>query len=505
MPETPGPHTQQQAQSAILNAQFAIQQPQPALARLRNLRDVSGAYWRRRDALQRRLAARLAQHGYRRLDTPLLEPTELFLRKSGGELASQLYSFTDPGGRAVSLRPEFTSAVMRHHLERAAAELPARWQYCGPVFRYAGPGDGAASTAGQFTQLGGELIGASGLLADAEVLELAVAALDEAGLSGWTLQLADLDVLDGLLAPLGLTERARAFVVQSVPRLRQGPAAVSRLLAEGHHLHLLGQGGEADYYSEMVAGLDDEQARVVLLGLLRANGNAQFGQRTPEDVVDRMLRKGRRPDDAGQLRTALETASRLAQIRGAPETALPAAAAVLRAAGGDEAAVNPLRQTLELLAAGGGVSGGIVVDFGMARGLAYYNGLIFEVTHPQCPVPLGGGGRYDRLVRDLGAGERLPALGFAYNLDALLELTESGDPESGDDSGGGTLVVPDGAAGASLSAAIAAAQELRRRGESAELEVTGRTPAAARQFAAGRGLARIIAVGADGQQTAYRL
>ena len=501
MPETPGSRNQQQAQSAILNAQFATQQPQPALARLRNLRDVSGAGWRWRDALQRRLAARLAQHGYRHLDTPLLEPTELFLRKSGGELASQLYSFTDPGGNAVSLRPEFTSAVMRHHLEHAAAELPARWQYCGPVFRYAGPGGGTAST-GQFTQLGGELIGASGLLADAEVLELAVAALDEAGLTGWTLQLADLDVLDGLLAPLGLSERARAFVVQSVPRLRQGPAAVSRLLAEGHHLHLLGQGGGSDYYSEMVAGLDDEQARIVLLGLLRANGNAQFGQRTPEDVVDRMLRKGRRPDDAGQLRAALETASRLAQIRGAPESALPAAAAVLRAAGGDEAAVNPLRQTLELLAAGGAVSGGLVVDFGMARGLAYYNGLIFEVTHPHCPVPLGGGGRYDRLVRDLGAGERLPALGFAYNLDALLELTKSANPESGAENGGGTLVVPDGPA---LAAAIAASRELRRRGESAELEVTGRTPAEARQFAAGRGFARIIAVGVDGQQTVYRL
>ena len=477
------------------------------MARLRNLRDVSGAYWRRRDALQRRLAARLAQHGYRPIDTPLLEPTELFLRKSGGELASQLYSFTDPGGRAVSLRPEFTSAVMRHHLERGGGELPARWQYCGPVFRYAGPGGESASTAGQFTQLGGELIGASGLLADAEVLELAVAALDEAGAVGWTLQVADLDVLDGLLTPLGLTERTRAFVVQSVPRLREGPAAVDRLLAEGHHLHLLGQGGPGDYYSEMVAGLDDEQARVVLLGLLRARGNAQFGQRTPEDVVDRLLRKGRRPDDAGQLRAALETASRLAQIRGAPESALPAAAAVLRAAGGDEAATHPLRQTLELLEAGGAVAGGgIVVDFGMARGLAYYNGLIFEVTHPQCPVPLGGGGRYDRLVRDLGAGERLPALGFAYNLDALLELTESGGPdsgpESGNASGGGTLVVADGPA---LSAAIAAARELRRRGESAELEVTGRTPEQARQFAAGRGFAKIIAVGADGQSTEYRL
>ena len=54
------------------------------------------------------------------LDTPLLEQTELFVRKSGGELTTQLYSFVDPGGNRVSLRPEFTSSVIRHYPSREA-------------------------------------------------------------------------------------------------------------------------------------------------------------------------------------------------------------------------------------------------------------------------------------------------------------------------------------------------------------------------------------------------
>ena len=54
------------------------------------------------------VSACFASAGYEMIDTPLLEETELFVRKSGGELTSRLYSFTDPGGNRVSLRPEFT-------------------------------------------------------------------------------------------------------------------------------------------------------------------------------------------------------------------------------------------------------------------------------------------------------------------------------------------------------------------------------------------------------------
>ena len=69
--------------------------------------------------------------------------------------------------------------------------------------------------------------------------------------------------------------------------------------------------------------------------------------------------------------------------------------------------------------------GRIVLDFGLVRGLAYYNGVIFEVSHSDWPGTLGGGGRYDTLSRALGGGDAVPALGFAYNLDALIAIGAS--------------------------------------------------------------------------------
>ena len=80
-----------------------------------------------------------SSYGYDAIDTPFLEPTEMFLRKGGGEMASQIYSFVDPGGNPVSLRPEFTSSILRWCLEEdRLAMLPLRVQYGGPVSDTAG-------------------------------------------------------------------------------------------------------------------------------------------------------------------------------------------------------------------------------------------------------------------------------------------------------------------------------------------------------------------------------
>ena len=468
------------------------------VARLRGMSDLTGELLHRRSELQSRLTSLLSSYGYRSLDTPLLEPTELFLRKSGGELASQLFSFTDPATRAVSLRPEFTAPAMRHFLENAGdIDLPARWQYSGPVFRF----DSATlhdenAVSSQFTQIGGELLGASSVLADVELLDIAISALDVSGAREWTLRLADLTILDNLLEPLALSERARSFVVQNVPLLRDGPGAIPRIMDDGRRLHVVGRAAENDYLSQAVQGLDDDEARHVLLGVLRSNSLEQLGQRKPEEVVERLLRKIRRPDAEETLRLALTAACDLAQIRGEPSSVLSRAYDALRRAGADTSAAGRLGEIVEMIPNPSGATGRVVLDLGLVRGLAYYNGIIFEVSHPSLSGPLGGGGRYDGLARDLGASGRLPALGFAYNMDALVSLSGGGGPGP-DTKAAGILVVP--ASDDARAATLEAARRFRQQGEIAAMEVGGLTGDEARLAAAGRGLARVAMVSEDGE------
>ena len=474
------------------------------VSRLQGMRDLAQESWHLKRDLQDRLIELFSSFGYGCLETPILEATELFLRKSGGELASRIYSFTDSGGAQVSLRPEFTSSILRYYLENAREnageiELPARWQYSGPVFRYEAS---HPESSGQFTQVGAELVGAPSLMADIEALGLAAMVPAELGITGWRLELADLDVLNSVLDAVGVSERAKTFIGASVPRLKESGDAVALVLEEAHWLHLTGRGGQDDYLGQAVDGLDDGQAKVVLHGLLQWSAAGQLGQRNADEVVDRLLRKLRGGDDEGRLRRGLELARDLAAVGGEPRAALEAAGSVVRSAGADRTAFDRLSQCLDLLLAQGGIAGHLVLDFGLVRGLAYYNGIVFEVKHPGWPGALGGGGRYDGLARALGSEEPLPALGFAYNLEALLALAR--------ETGGGARWSPERPEALVLAAdpgsylkALQATSDLRQQGLLVELEVAGQELEQALSYAAKKGIKQVVVVHQDGRRTTH--
>ena len=469
------------------------------VARLQGMNDLSQAAWRRKRDLQDRLVELIGSYGYHWLDTPILEPTELFLRKAGGEMASQMYSFTDAGSNPVSLRPEFTSPIMRHYLEHAGEiDLPSRWQYAGPVFRYEEEGDGR----GQFTQLGAELLGSSSVMADVELLSLAARVPSHLGIENCRLEMTDLDLFHSVLDATGVSDRARTFVIASISQLKEGPQAVSAMLERAEHLHVAAPDAPDDYLSQAIAGLDDTQSRKVLQGFLQWSAADQLGQRQPGEVVDRLLRKLRGGDDRATVVRAMELVGELAAIRGEPQAVLAAVRNLVDKAGSNTVALERLEEFLNLVSAEPGISGRLVLNLGLVRGLAYYNGLVFEVTHPDCAAPLGGGGRYDELALALGSPKPLPALGFAFNLEALLALTGDVDANHQATPGpsGGLVLAEDTS---SYGHALKVALSLREQGIPAELDVCGLDLKQALAYCSKKGISRVIVVDHDGNQTSH--
>lgn len=470
------------------------------------MQDFTQDSWRIKLELQDRLGQLISSFGYSHLETPILEPTDLFLRKSGGALASQIYSFIDPGSNSVSLRPEFTSSIMRHYLEHVDdTHLPARWQYAGPVFRY---DVSHPEASGQFTQIGAELLGSSSIMADAEVLGLASQVLNQLGVTDWRMELADLDVLNSVLDAVGVSERARTFIIDNVPNLKLGHQVIPQVLEEARRLHLTGHNAHEDYLVEAVQGLDDDQARVVLKGLLKWSAADQLGQRNADEVVSRLLRKLRGSDDGDTLHRGLELASDLAAVRGEPGVALREAEVVIRAAGAETSAFERLSQLIDLALSDSAISGHLELDFGLVRGLAYYNGIVFEVRHPSWPESLGGGGRYDGLAKALGAQDAVPALGFAYNLEAVMAIASGqnkagGHAVAGNDGAGnhGALVVMDSSKG--FPEAMAATQELRKKGISVELDVDGLDLEKALAYASKKGISQVVQLSSDGERRVH--
>lgn len=188
------------------------------------------------DARLRGLTHRLRDHferfGYRGVDTPILENLDLFLRKSGEEIAARMYTFTH-WNRKLCLRPEMTASVMRAYVNQLRDRpLPVRVHYAGPTFRYEKPQRGRYR---QFTQVGIECIGGEGSSADAEVLAAACGAVQQIGLKRSQLVVGHLGVVLQLLEGLGIDEHGQNLILGNMEALARRGAdpdeVVPRVLA----------------------------------------------------------------------------------------------------------------------------------------------------------------------------------------------------------------------------------------------------------------------------------
>ncbi len=391
--------------------------PSSRILSLPGMADVTGGSFEQSAHIADALSAHFAERGYDPIDTPIVEDTELFVRKSGGELSGMLYSFDDPGGNRVSLRPEITPSVIRHYIEhKAALGTTARLSYCGPVFRYHSLDGGDLR---QFTQVGTELIGLAGRDADAEILSLACGGLQVLGLNGWTVRIGDTGLLNRVLDTYGLSDATRGFVFSHMGELKADSASVGDLVALADEMGLLRASGRDNMLPHGTEG-NSETARQLVRDMLSDSVTSPVGRRTTEQIVERLLRKLQSADSPDKLAAALALVADLSKVRGAPDKTLSMAEDVLRNHGADLTPLDTLRALIDALPGRGVPHSNVVLDLAFVPGIAYYTGIVFEIfcEGEGGPVTLGGGGRYDGLVKALG-GNDVPAMGFALRPDRI--------------------------------------------------------------------------------------
>lgn len=121
--------------------------------------------------------------GYEEIDTPIFEFTDVFHRTLGetsDAVSKETYTFKDRGGEEITLRPEGTAGIARAFISNGLAQqLPLKFYYSGPMFRYERPQKGRYR---QFHQIGVECLGLDSPTADVESLALAQQILSRLGL-----------------------------------------------------------------------------------------------------------------------------------------------------------------------------------------------------------------------------------------------------------------------------------------------------------------------------------
>ena len=151
---------------------------------------------------------RFLRCGYREIETPMFEYYDVFSDGIGSVRQEKMIKFFDSHGRILSLRPDITIPISRVVSTRLKDEkLPIRLCYIGEAFGY--------DTSGyieqkEFTQAGIELMGESGVAADAEVIYMAIQALLDAGLDNFQIVIGQVDFFKGFMEESGLSrEKAK--------------------------------------------------------------------------------------------------------------------------------------------------------------------------------------------------------------------------------------------------------------------------------------------------------
>ncbi len=359
-----------------------------------------------RGSAESALLHHFAEAGYERVEPPLLHDAGTFLDLGGEDIRARLYLTTDAAGAELCLRPEFTIPAARAYLASAAAGRPAAFSYCGPVFRM------RAGGPGEFGQAGLESFGRQDrAAADAEVLALALEAVERAGTRLDRVALGDAGLVSAVLDAIALPPLWQR-------RLKRG-------LEKGQELAEVLRGAPARRAEHSgllaaLAGADGQDAHALVSDLLSIAGIATVGGRSVGEIADRFLSQvtqGAAPDFGDERRRLLEA---FFAVSGEPDRAAGQLRALAEEAQLDIGrALDLFDERTGFIAAQGVDLARLAFRTAFARNLDYYTGFVFEAFGASREGPVIGGGRYDRLAQALGSAEPIPAVGASIWLDRL--------------------------------------------------------------------------------------
>jgi len=381
-----------------------------------------------------------ARYGFQEYDGPPLEPLELYTEKSGNEIAQQLYTFEDKGGRLVALRPEMTPTLARMVGAHASAlKKPIRWFSIPQLFRYERPQKGRLR---EHFQLNMDIIGESGSLADAEVIAAAIDIMRALGLGSkdFRVRLSDREAVSRRLRMCVKIER-EAQVIGAL-------AAFDKYERDKKHA--------AELLQQVFPGDPDSVANALAVADELAN--------PPPSLWN----LGKRDVEVDEETLAVDVAEDLR-----------------------------LGSCLKYLNAMG-LGDFVDVDFRIVRGLAYYTGIVFEVFDTGKELrAICGGGRYDGLLKQI-SGIDLPCVGFGMGDVVLAELLkERGATVPASGSLDAFLIA---VSGQDVAPVIKLAHELRDQGLGVEYALRNQPIRKQLELAAARGAARAVIIGPDERQ-----
>ncbi|RFB78359.1 ATP phosphoribosyltransferase regulatory subunit [Methylovirgula sp. 4M-Z18] len=360
-------------------------------------------------SLETRLLAFLEAAHFTRVEPSILQPASVFLDLSGEDIRGRLYLTSDIAGAELCLRPEYTIPVSRDYLSGPMAGQVQSVSYLGPVFRM------RVGEGGEFLQAGIESYGRMDReAADAEILTAALDAVHSVSASPLMVRFGDAGLFARLLEVMGLAP-------VWLRRIKRG-------FAQGKTLETIAQANgtasSIDHSGVLaaLAGSDKQGARALVEDLLSIAGISSVGGRSAGEIAERFLEQATLKSGGGLDAEKQAILAKFLSVAGDAGQS----SARLRALAGEakldlSEALDAFDARINFLAARGCDMARLSFAASFARNLDYYTGFVFEAHDPQRAdrKPIIGGGRYDGLLKALGAQGDVPAVGAAIWIERI--------------------------------------------------------------------------------------
>jgi len=337
---------------------------------------------------------RLADAGFTPLSLPILQPAAPFIDRMGPEMQRRLFTFTDPGGEQLCLRPDLTIPTALAYIAAGKTDA-ARYCYQGTAFRYQPRGSGQPE---EFTQLGLEIIGgASGLQDDMEVIYRILDIIQSIGLTAQdriTIKVTDFDMFTFFLDRLELSEAQKRAVRRTMERARNIDDFVRLMEAQATFAAPPRGDNLPDDPHHLIAGRSVAEIRNRLEMKQTAQENA-----LPRHLLDMIADFLRISDAPGGIE---KYDTRYPEMKNWFTNRVDAMTDNIMPSMADYLSTDRLRFAP-----------------GINKSMAYYTGLSFEIYATGIERPIAAGGRYDDLLHSLGAAQNISAVGGAIALERL--------------------------------------------------------------------------------------
>ena len=348
------------------------------------------------------MRAPFLEQGAQAIETPVLLPLALLLDLAGEAMRPRLFVVQADGIDEGALRPDFTIAVARTHIESGAKS--GRYLYEGKAFRVAPQGSGRAE---EFLQIGVESFGLGDpVSADAAMAGVAWRGGSAGGRKDLTLEMGDISLFRLFLEALGLSRTLVARLEQAFRRPRGLAAELERAQSPAP------AAPQSSRLAGLLAGLPEADAAQALEELWALAGVQPVGGRAPSEIVHRLAEQAEAARAPALAAADAEKIRAFLAISDGPAKAL---AAIGKLAKGPalEKALDGWSARLKAMTESGAPEGRMRLSPAFGRSFGYYDGFLFEVRSAALDAerPIAAGGRYDGLMTRLGARARTGAVG----------------------------------------------------------------------------------------------